>query len=486
MSEQEVKKDESQVKTAEDIKLEKAANRLIYTSGLTQLGDNFYTSFVFTMNAIFLTDVALFSPAAAAAIDVGRTVFRAIISPFIGMIEDKSVYEKGRTFGFWLNMSAFMITILYAIQYFIPTFATPGQGWVKVAIIVLAVLAAVANQILNVAGGAYFPSMTKDPNKRGIAAATRVAGKEIGKFLSGILYPLMLAAFTTSTGKESMAYLLVAIIFSFGLYICYFLASRDINKVCSPKKAERKVKPKSIPVKAQLQQLATNKALLLLTVVCVLVIMRNMLAGGMTPYYFKYVAQSMGQFAIYNTVTKVFGLSAILVTPLLVRFIGTKQCGFIGAVGTALSQLLIFPLHSEMQFIVLAGFANLFINIFTCVIVTLFARTADYGEWKYGIKADGTNMAVYQTSVQIAVIVATLVRGWLLTSVGYVANAEPTPELTKGIVTCLASVGFFVLAGAVVLLFVDLGDKRMLQIEKELEEREKAALLEGGDAVPAE
>jgi GPH family glycoside/pentoside/hexuronide:cation symporter len=110
----------------------------------------------------------------------------------------------------------------------------------------------------------------------------------------------------------------------------------------------------------------------------------------------------------------------------------------------------------------------MFINVFTCVVVTLFARTADYGEWKYGIKADGTNMSVYQTSVQVAVIVASFIRGWLLTSVGYVANAEPSPELKAGIVKCLASVGWFVLGGAILLLFVDLGDKRMKQIEEEL------------------
>lgn len=463
---------ETTTKTAALTRKERDANRLVYTSGLTQLGLEFYGGFIFSMNSIFLTDVALFSPAFAAAVDVGRTIFRAIISPFIGIAMDKSIFEKGRKYGLWINLSGFLLALTYGIMYYIPTFAVPGETWVKVAIVVLSVIAAITNQVTYVASGAFFPAITKDPTKRALASSARTFGKELGKGISGALYPLMLASFAISTGSEAMAYFWIAVIFSFGLFIANWFAAKDVDKVCSPSEEDRQKPREKIPLSQMLKQMVTNKPMLILTLVAVFVIMRNMLAGGMTPYYYKYVAQSMTQFALYNTVTRVCALSAIVLTPLLVKFVGTKQTGIIGALGTGISQMLLWLFNDGTSFIILSGSANVFINIFTCVIVTLFARTADYGHWKYGIKSDGVNMAVYQMSIQLAIICSSIVRGWLLTSVGFEANAPVTPELASGIINCMAFVGVISCIGAILLLFVDLGDKRMQQIEEEMAQRE--------------
>lgn len=449
-------------------KRERDANRLVYTSGLTQLGLEFYGGFIFSMNNIFLTDVAMFSPAFAAAVDVGRTIFRAILSPIIGIAMDKSIFEKGKKYGLWINLSGLLLALTYGVMYFIPTFAVPGEAWVKIAIVVLSVIAAITNQVTYVASGAFFPAITKDPTKRALASSARTFCKELGKGFSGVLYPLMLGSFAVSMGSEAMAYFLVAVIFSFGLFIANWFAAKDVDKVCSPSKEDREKPRDKIPMSLMMKQMFTNKPMLILTLVAVFVIMRNMLAGGMTPYYYKYVAQSMGQFALYNTVTRVCALSAIVLTPLLVKYCGTKQTGIIGALGTGISQMLLWLFHDGTSFIILSGSANVFINIFTCVLVTLFARTADYGHWKYGIKADGTNMAVYQMSIQLAIICSSIVRGWLLTSVGFEANAPATPELAAGIINCMAFVGVINCVGALLLFFVDLGDKRMKQIDEEI------------------
>jgi GPH family glycoside/pentoside/hexuronide:cation symporter len=103
---------------------------------------------------------------------------------------------------------------------------------------------------------------------------------------------------------------------------------------------------------------------------------------------------------------------------------------------------------------------------------SLYADTADYGEWKFGRRATGLifSATVFVQKVGLAIGAATI--GWLLSYYGFVANATQTPAVIHGI-TLLFSLlpGVFALLAGLAIFFYPLDEPQVKVIERELAER---------------
>jgi GPH family glycoside/pentoside/hexuronide:cation symporter len=99
----------------------------------------------------------------------------------------------------------------------------------------------------------------------------------------------------------------------------------------------------------------------------------------------------------------------------------------------------------------------------------MYADTADYGAWKFGRRTTGLVFSAAVFAQKIGLAVGSFLLGWILTFVGFTANAIQTPRALLGI-----KIVFSLLPGALALLsglaifFYRLDDTTVKQMEGEL------------------
>ncbi|HEX2101305.1 MAG TPA: MFS transporter, partial [Candidatus Synoicihabitans sp.] len=107
----------------------------------------------------------------------------------------------------------------------------------------------------------------------------------------------------------------------------------------------------------------------------------------------------------------------------------------------------------------------------------MYADTADYGEWKRGRRATGLVFSASTMSQKFGWAICGWAAGQMLTFTGFVANAPvQKPEVLDGLRHMMSTVpaAFGVLA-IIILQFFPLNERRMAEIETELNARRRKA-----------
>jgi GPH family glycoside/pentoside/hexuronide:cation symporter len=106
------------------------------------------------------------------------------------------------------------------------------------------------------------------------------------------------------------------------------------------------------------------------------------------------------------------------------------------------------------------------------IVWSMYADTADYGEWKFGRRSTGLVFSATVFVQKVGLALGSALLGWLLSHFGYVAEVEQTPRALQGI-TLLFSIlpaGFALLSGFAIL-FYPLEEADVKRIEADLAAR---------------
>src|SRR5690606_8097247 len=103
---------------------------------------------------------------------------------------------------------------------------------------------------------------------------------------------------------------------------------------------------------------------------------------------------------------------------------------------------------------------------------SMYADTADYGEWKSGRRTTGLVFSASTMGQKIGWALGPFVAFQLLNQVGFVANVAPTESVKGGLLLLmsLAPVGFALCSLGCFYLY-PLSDEKMQQIAADLERR---------------
>jgi GPH family glycoside/pentoside/hexuronide:cation symporter len=109
------------------------------------------------------------------------------------------------------------------------------------------------------------------------------------------------------------------------------------------------------------------------------------------------------------------------------------------------------------------------------IVWSLYADTADFGEWKFGRRATGLVFSATVFAQKVGLAIGSAMIGWLLSFYGFVANAEQTPRAIHGIVILfsLLPAAFGGLSG-LAILFYKLDEPMVKTIERDLSARKLA------------
>ncbi len=454
--------------------------RILYTSAIGQFGLYLYTGFIFEQTAMYMTDVAGLTVITVGILEVSRGLLKGIFSPIVGWIIDKANFKGGK-YTPWLKFSPILFFISWGLFFATPFIFQGNKGAIAISIAVFYILGSLCQQLTTTTGMSFFPDITDDEEERSVASTARGFAKEAAKWAMGILYPILLVYFTTNMGSEMKSYLLVSTIFGVVMVACFFILAREV-KIFIPadqKREDLELRKKASKIEL-LKQIVANKVLLLLFVITILVIGRNMLAGPLTPYYFKYVFGDMSKLSLYSAFARPFAVAGMLLAPLLVKLLGdTKRTLWLSALLAGIFQLAVFMTNSAKGFIAAASGIGFFMSVFTVVVVVMFANAVDYGEWKYGNRLSGSTMAIYGMAIQFAVMLMSWVRAQSLNAIGFVGGMDPTPEIANGIQNLYAGFGIVLIIGAILSATLPLGDDKMKQIKEELGKEAKIEVKSG-------
>ncbi len=128
---------------------------------------------------------------------------------------------------------------------------------------------------------------------------------------------------------------------------------------------------------------------------------------------------------------------------------------------------LLFVLFSCMAF-----FGTAFVNSLNWALVP---DTVDYGEWKTGIRAEGSVYTGYTFSRKISAALASFLPGIMLTQIGYVPHAVQSAGTLLGLrqLIFLWPCGLAIVAAVTMGLFYKLNEARFAFIIEEIGKRKK-------------
>jgi GPH family glycoside/pentoside/hexuronide:cation symporter len=372
---------------------------------------------------IFYTDVFGLTPSALAGLLLITRLWDAFFDPVMGLIADRTTTRWGK----------FRPWILWGILPFmaaeIALFTTPDLGPAGKLIYAYVTYSAVMliYSVINVPYGALLGVITSSSGERTTLASLRFVGAFAGNFLAqGSL--LWLVAHLGG-GRDRLGYPLavtVLAVASGALFLFLFGATRE--RVAPP--AGRN------SIRTDLHDLVRNRPWVVLFLMGAATLIYVSFRQITTVYYFAYYVGDKAQTATFLLAGTICSILGALLAPWFVGVIGGKRRTFIvltlaACVCNAAAWFagphdlaLIYATHMLGSIPMAAVFP---------LMGSMYADTADYGEWKFGRRATGLVFAGSTFAQKSGGAIGAGLVNLVLTWIGYQANVVQSARALAGL-----------------------------------------------------
>jgi glucuronide carrier protein len=333
--------------------------------------------------------------------------------------------------------------------------------------------------LVNIPYGSISPAMTQIPTERARLATWRVYGSNITiLLLSFIVAPQIKRFAGDPDGLQQSLFVTTAIFVVVGmvlyLYTVWSVKERVHRDVAAPS------------LRQSLGTVRHNRPLLWLCAGSLLFLTGLTALGTLAPYYAIYVMKD-AQYIAWNAVAQAVGTFAIAAfIPLIVRRVGKKQgylgMSAIGIVGGAL--LALVPADAPLVAVAAFFLIGLGLGGVNTVMWALEGDTVEYGEYKSGIRTEGSTYALFSFTRKMGQALGgafgAYVLGWIaFDSVAAKTGAPQSAGTIDGIRIGTGSVvACLILASMVVMIFYPLTEKVFRDIVNEIAVRRVAKARE--------
>ena len=434
--------------------------KISYGSG--DFGFNLYWTTISAFLLIFYTDSFGLSAAAAGTMLLTTKLVDAFADPIMGAVADRTRTKWGR-FRPWLLWAAVPLAASGVL-----TFTTPDLDSNAKLIYAYATFALmmVIYSIINIPYGALSGVLTNNPQARTQLNSFRF----VGGFLGGTFVTYMTPKLVKALGgaNEVLGWQLTMTLY--GIIACTLFATLFLT-------ARERVAPiaeQAVSPWKDIGDLLQNRPWLIMFVLALVVMVTISTRMGASAYYIKYYVGKPEQTAAFLTVYGVALAAGSLITPLLTRFIDKRRLLIIlmVLVGVLSSAFFFIPKDQIGLMYGLQIAIGLCLGPKSPLTFSMYADCADYNEYKTGRRATAMTFAAATFSQKLGGALASFVIASVLASLGYVANQAQSGASQTGIVLLISIVpGALALIAAVIMLFYNLTDTRLADIQAALAER---------------
>lgn len=438
--------------------------KLSYAAGDTASCLFWQTFSMFLM--IFYTDTFGISAAAVATMFLITRIWDAALDPIMGMIADRTHTRYGK-FRPWILWSILPFTLAGIALFITPNFGPTGK--LAYAYATYSVMMLVYTMI-NVPYGALLGVISPHSQERTTLASYRFVGAFLGNII--VQYFLLPLVVFFGAGNDKVGYPLAMTVFAVAAGVLFFLLFLGTKERVAPPRERSSIK-------ADAADLFRNTPWVMLCSFGLVTLIYISIRNGTMLYYFKYYVGDTNASRNFMVVGTIFSIIGAYITPWVTRLCGSKKRALIVlTLVNALSMLLLYvagPKDLGMMYAAHILFSVPSATLFP-LIWSMYADTADYGEWKFGRRATGLVFSAATFSQKMGWAVGGALAGYVLGWVGFVANVDQTPAALDGIRHMMSTIPALVALFAVaVASFYGISAKLEKQISHELIERKRLA-----------
>ena len=453
-------------------------DKLAYAAG--DLGCNMSFALKGTMQ-IFWTQFMGVSLEAMAVLMILVQVWDAINDPVIGsMVDaDKHQYKRNKFLQYvWVGSIGLLVA---GAACFLPFQGAP-MVLKYVLFVVGYILWDAFYTIANVPYGSLLSLITTDAGERAELSTFRSIGSMVGNMAPAMLLPMFIYDDTNNL-KGNVVFWVALVMGVIGFACFQFMIKNTVVRVETDVKCNEEETPKFNVFKA-FGSFIKNRAAVGATLAPV-----GQFIGMYGASYANTVMwQSYFQNAQISGVMQMISyLPMFLFMPFIKKMVmkfGKKECVTVGAVITVVgyASLVILPMTPDMNGVMMwvAGslIAGVGGGIYSCVSWSLMADAMDYGEWKTGVREEGTTYALHSFFRKLAQGVGPSVGMMVAAALGYVESAGAQQTFEVAVRMRYTAAGFYLLSGVMqfvgLVLVYNLDKKTLAKVQEDLAARKAA------------
>jgi glycoside/pentoside/hexuronide:cation symporter, GPH family len=424
----------------------------------------------------FYTDVFGLTAAAAGIMFFVSRILDAFFDVVIGMTADRTTsrWGKFRPYILWGAVPLAVSAVL--------TFTTPGFGETGKLIYayITFILFMFLYSTVNIPYTSLLGVISNDPNDRTSASSFKFTGA----YIAGFLVSATALPFATyfGHGNEAKGWSITMIIFAITAVIFFlitFLFTRERIKPMIKEKTS---------IDLDLGILVSNGPWLMLFLTTILFILFVCIRLSVTAHYFKYYVgvQEFSFFghtykygfevlaSAFNTLGQGLSLVGVLLVPWFAKILGRKKAVIILLFTAIICTGAFYFFKPENLFLIFffQALGSITGGPVSALLWVLYADTADYAEWKTGIRATGLVFSASIMSNKLGWAIGSMIAGLILFKTGFVANIAQNIEVLSGLKSMMSIIpvaaGIFAL---ILLFFYNLNESLMKRIKEDLETR---------------
>jgi GPH family glycoside/pentoside/hexuronide:cation symporter len=441
--------------------------------GLGDTASNFFFQAFNIFLAYYYTDVVGIKNSAAVGTLLGTVpILVAALNPVIGVLADRTNSRWGK-FRPWILWGALPYGALGYVMFANPDFSPDGKLLFAYATYTLMLVAYAA---INTPYSALMGVMSSSSEDRTSLSTYRFACAFLGALLIGWLVPILSEYFATIAGSKAGGFRYTMAIFAVVSVVMFLYTFFNTRERVAPPADQQAA------LGEDLGNLFRNGPWLVLFFAGFLTLANTGLRSGSGVYYFKYVVGDFSGLGNFNFFGFLAFIGGALCTKIFTRFASRRKLMIGLTILNALAMAAFYvadPRNLPLLY-ALNIFASFVAGPTPAIVWSMYADTADYGEWKFGRRSTGLVFSATVFVQKVGLAIGSAMIGWLLSYYGYVAEVAQSERALHGI-TLLFSVlpGCFALLSGLAIFFYRLEESDVKKIEAEL------AARKAGTAAPA-
>ncbi|QFU25373.1 MFS transporter [Shewanella sp. YLB-09] len=426
------------------------------------VASNFYWRVFDLFLFIFYTDVFGLSPAAVGTMMLVTRVIDAFSDPMMGALADRTKTRFGK-FRPYLIWGILPIAAAGVLTFTVPDLGDSGKLIWAYGTYIFMML---AYTFINVPYGALLGVITNDTQSR----TTLTSFRFIGAFSGGTLVAYLTPELVSWLGGDNVE---LGWQLTMGLYGAVAALLFTLSFITTKERISPAIS-QSTPIKQDIKDLFNNRPWIILFSLALIIMMTISLRGSTGTFYFKYYVgreDLIGSFAMAYMLSLATGAA---LTPLLTRYMDKRNLLFVlMCLVTVFSALFYFVPKDNIPLIFALQIAiGLCLGPKSPLVFSMYADTADFSEWQNGRRATAMIFSAASFAQKLGGALAGAMIGYLLASMGYVANQAQSASSEQSIVLLMTAIpALFALISLFIIRLYPLNDSKLNELQRDLSTR---------------
>lgn len=389
------------------------------------LGSNVAYILMMSYLTYYMTDIFGISAFAISGLMLVARIIDAVTDPLMGMISDRTRSRFGR-YRPYLIFGAPVLGLTIYLLFCSPNLSDSAK---VIYAYIMYIAYSLASTVCNIPYHALTPVMSDDPTQRTSIATAKQSMSVPSSLFVGVLALPMVSMFGDGQVGWRRYGLFVAVITVAAFWICAWGAKKKDTMDIVPKQTE------TIPLKKQLSLIFQNKPLLMLLIASSTDQFASAAASAVNVYYFQYYLGRKDLVAVVSLYSVIANLCMYFIIPVLSKKLGKKRLYMTCTITICIPYLILFLLPSTAVngIIVLTVLCGAIATITGTLGWAMLPDCVEYGEWKTGIRGEGTVSSSMTFGNKVGMALGGSVTGILLGVFGYVAGQDQTPAVLEAI-----------------------------------------------------